>query len=480
MKSTIVEGVKAITLWHGTARALLISPPVYDVRLSWAPWHHPVGLLQIGAYLLQQKKDVRLIDCLYSARGRRLERHKIGSQEVEDYKISRWHFGLPFEKLEKQVRSLTEEDWMPDKVFVTSLNSIWWEAARDTIAILKRLLPGAEIVLGGAYPTVAPEHAEWFSGADIIVCGNIPDLLKVSTALSLYREPPYSTGIFFYETPAIYPKSRPRPRGLTNIVIEIKKKARIGIREFVFFDEEIRVEDRDQFGKLLDRIAEADLDVHFVLPGTISPRVITQDFARKLRRASFTQVYLRCDLDFTSDPIRYTTTLADYERCINALTKRGGFELTQGNIAAMLVAGMPYEDLDAVCERLVRLAHIAGSVILVPFQYVPGLHNGPLFDRALAQNGSFAPDRFNSKWFPLVRLSGKKLEEYFELIRLAALLNSKHWGKTFDFLGDGLAAKMFRESIRTEGWNPFAGRATQHELAELVVVAPSLTSKGGI
>jgi len=123
------------------------------------------------------------------------------------------------------------------------------------------------------------------------------------------------------------------------------------------------------------------------------------------------------------------------------------------------VAGLPYEDLELVSERLIRLAHIVGSVILVPFQYVPGLHTGPLFDRVLAQNGHFTPEKFNSKLYLLATLSGKKFDEYMELTRLATLLNSKYRSKTFDFIGDSLAAKMFRESIRTEGWNPFRERA---------------------
>jgi hypothetical protein len=48
-----------------------------------------------------------------------------------------------------------------------------------------------------------------------------------------------------------------------------------------------------------------------------------------------------------------------------------------------------------------------------------------------------------------------KSEEHIELYRLQKLLNSRYCGKRFDFLGQGLVAHMFRESIRTESWNPF-------------------------
>lgn len=45
-------------------------------------------------------------------------------------------------------------------------------------------------------------------------------------------------------------------------------------------------------------------------------------------------------------------------------------------------------------------------------------------------------------------------EEQIELIRLQALLNSRFRGRRFDFMGNGLVARMIRESLRTESWNP--------------------------
>jgi len=44
--------------------------------------------------------------------------------------------------------------------------------------------------------------------------------------------------------------------------------------------------------------------------------------------------------------------------------------------------------------------------------------------------------------------------ELADWLRLQALLNSRVRGKRFNFLGDSLTAKMFRESIRTKSWIP--------------------------
>lgn len=55
-------------------------------------------------------------------------------------------------------------------------------------------------------------------------------------------------------------------------------------------------------------------------------------------------------------------------------------------------------------------------------------------------------------------------DNHVELHRLQSLLNSQYHGKRFDFLGDSLTARMFRESIRTEAWNPFKDKNVVIEL----------------
>lgn len=45
-------------------------------------------------------------------------------------------------------------------------------------------------------------------------------------------------------------------------------------------------------------------------------------------------------------------------------------------------------------------------------------------------------------------------EEHAELHRMMALLNSRIRGKRFDWLGDSLAARLARNSIRERSWMP--------------------------
>lgn len=436
-------------------RILLIVPPVYDIRFEWAKWHQSTGILQVGAWLRTQGKDVKLIDCLQTDK-KQIQRHKVGEINIEHQLFNKWHYGITHNALKTKINALQTEGWQPDTVFVTTFNSIWWEASRDIITVLKKRLPQAQIVLGGAYPTVEPEHAAKNSGADLVVSGSITQARDLPPDLSLYTQVPPTTGIYFYESRTVFEsQARMNPRDPHSLITEICEKAKIGVREMLFFDEEIWPQDRDSLGEVLDRIADCHLDIRFVFPGNLSPCIMTDRLAQQMQRARVKQLYLRCDMQWRDDSVQYTAHLADYRKCMDALLQHGGFKPRQDELAAMLVVGLPYEDMEQISERLIHLAHIVGSVVLVPFQYVPGLHRGALFDSTFRADDSLSPEDYNGKFFPLARRSGKTFEDYMELTRLATLLNSKYHSKTFDFLGGSFAAKLFRTSIRSEAWNPF-------------------------
>jgi hypothetical protein len=456
------------------ARVLLINPPIHDYRLDWGKWHYPLGLLQVGKLLTHRGAEVRLIDCL-SANSGKMPKQKIGVQAIDGYEFIRWRFGLPYPTLRARLREVA--GWKPDCIMMTSLNSLWWEGVADTIDLVRDLLPGTPVVLGGKYPTFAPTHAASNSGADVLVRGSVPEVSPVGSGFVLDAQSPQSAGIQFYTETRQHAMRSLQPRPEQEIVEELVDGIRCGVREFVFFDEKIHFDDSDALKSLLAAIAAARLDVRLALPGNLPPAIVDRTLAQLLRSARVQQLYLRCELSFMDNRVRYADDLAVYEHCTQMLVEHGGYRPRAGEIAAMLVVGLPFEDLNEVCERLIRLAHIVGSVLLVPFQYVPGLHDGATFRRALAANGALRLEDHNGKTFPMARLSGRSLEEYLELVRLAALLNSKYRSKTFDFLGDNLAARLLRESLRSGGWNPFGEQPATQARAALVDIP--LSSRPG-
>lgn len=89
------------------------------------------------------------------------------------------------------------------------------------------------------------------------------------------------------------------------------------------------------------------------------------------------------------------------------------------------------------------MAHVAGSLIPIPYQPSPSEADGD-------------PDHIlhNGKLFPFAEANGITYRAYQDLLGLAALLNAKYRQQTFDFLGEGLIARLVRESLVTERWDP--------------------------
>lgn len=455
------------------AKILMISPFVSDFRLPWAHWHQPIGLLQLSSFLKQQNIDVRLVDFLHTDK-KQIVRRKLKIIERNEYSIPLWRFGLTIKSdIESRIKKQLKKDWKPDMVFFTSLNSIWWGDVKEAIAVTREILPDTPIYLGGVYPTHEPDHARKFSGANFIVTGHIPEITQYPLDFSLYQSAPKSTGIYFYYEDQ---KGKLTPRPLDQILDEIKTNMQAGVLEFAFFDNEIKLEDRSVFIELLDLIVKKKVKTKFVLLGNISASSVDKKLAIKMKKAGVRKIYLKCNLNFNQKDY-FIDLLEDYKTCMHHLIYDAGYKLGIDDIAAMLVVGVPFEDLRTVTKRVINLSHIVRSVIPVPFQYVPSLHKSFTFGSDAQLNGNNAlgkhiakylnsPEKLNGKVFPFAEPSGYNFEEYMELTRLTALLNSKYRGATFDFLGKSFTAKKFRESIRTKGWDPFKDK----NKAELIVL----------
>src|SRR5260370_606274 len=159
----------------GTRRALLINPPVYDAQY-WARWSQPAGLLRIATLLRQRGYAIDFIDCMETDE-RGLVKKAIRSDgegkplvvKRDDITKRLYHFGLPLRELEKRLLSIQQ----PDEVWITSIMTYWWESTRDVVALAKRLFPQATVLVGGIYPTLAPEHAASHLGAGVVFNGEL-------------------------------------------------------------------------------------------------------------------------------------------------------------------------------------------------------------------------------------------------------------------------------------------------------------------
>src|SRR5256885_1070472 len=97
--------------------------------------------------------------------------------------IEEGHFGLSLEALAQRMAALPP----PDEIWTSSIMTYWYPSSRDVIALAKRLFPKATTLVGGIYPTLAPDHArEHIPAADIIFKGEVQAASQLPTDLSLY------------------------------------------------------------------------------------------------------------------------------------------------------------------------------------------------------------------------------------------------------------------------------------------------------
>ncbi|MCD6289099.1 MAG: hypothetical protein J7M34_01255, partial [Anaerolineae bacterium] len=184
-------------------------------------------------------------------------------------------------------------------VFVSCFTTSWWQGAQELICRLKvgadgrpPLLPGIPIVLGGVYPTLEPEHAAIHTQADVIVVGSTPEARAEVPRLELYGPDriPRFAGVYLYRSQSVTDTEAGEdivPRSPAEIAL----KARLGVTEFAFYDEEIRLDQRDHFLEVLEAIIKRDLNVRFVALGDVSPALIDGTVARKMGQAGYRQDY---------------------------------------------------------------------------------------------------------------------------------------------------------------------------------------------
>lgn len=455
--------MRLIDITPQPARVLLINVHAIDIRLPWGKWHQPTGLLQIGSALIQQDCDVRLIDCLTWDSNSLIRRKKVKTIEIDGQSMDLWRFGVSWGHLNDHLHALKKDGWIPDQVFVSCGQTTWWQAAQEIIHRVKTdWFPGVPVVLGGVYPSLEPDHAQFHTQADLVVAGSVPEARDQIPDFQLYANNhiPNFAGIYLYRSQCVTDVENEMavvPRPPDEIAREVEQKAQLGVTTFAFFDEEVRFEHRQHLIDVLEAIASLGRKrIGLVSVGNISPRLIDTEVAHYMGKANYRQVYLKCDVTHYPQGASFDTSYDTYRTCVDALHKETKFKPRTDQINALLLVGIPYESLEEVAERLIRLASIVGSVNLVQYQHSSRTKVGDLYLPLIGrQNGNLKLENLNCKLYPLARLVGIPLDHYLELTRLAALLNSKFRSKTFDFLGDSIIERAVQNSFLTEGWNPF-------------------------
>ncbi len=163
---------------------LLINPWIYDFA-AYDFWLKPLGLLYIGSVLRANNHRISYIDCLdpYSSimqqkSGQVPKRHIYGHgrffRQVIDkpdclnvLPRSYCRYGIDTEVFRVELGRYPETDI----VLISSMMTYWYPGVFEAIKIIKEMMPGVPVVLGGKYASLCYDHAVTNSGADYVICG---------------------------------------------------------------------------------------------------------------------------------------------------------------------------------------------------------------------------------------------------------------------------------------------------------------------
>lgn len=452
----------------GFRRGLLLNPPVYDAQY-WARWSQPAGLLRVGAYLQNQGYKVSLIDCMETdARGFVPKRRRLLDGQplaVVRGNVARpiYHFGLAWEDVERRMRAIDEP---PDEVWITSIMTYWWESTRDAVALARKVFPHARVIVGGIYPTVAPEHARDNLGADVVFAGEMSEASMLGTDLGLYHTPPtYAILTTTRGCPwdCHYCSARTlnggsnkmRAREPEDVLEEIEYKMhRFGIRRFGFYEDNALAL-RGHLQRVLELIIERGYKLQLYAPEGFETRLLTEDLLRTMRKAGFEKVHL------PFEALRWETNLgwnrrhastASFELALDAAI-RAGFKPRSEEINAFVLFGLPDEKLEDIMDSVLYVHHVVGSIVPMLFTPVPGTQIYREHAEYLHTEMGWDLQHLNGKLLPFLEYNGRRYTElqasdYLQLEALMSVLNNgKVLWRATDLCDESRASRAFREAV---------------------------------
>ena len=458
---------------HSAPHVLLVNPWVTDFA-AYNYWIKPLRVFRIGGLLRHAGGQITLIDCLdfYDKKkiygdGKFL---KVSVQKPTPLRpIPRKYsqYGMPEDLFVSQLTSIERK---PDAICVTSGMTYWYPGLFKAIQIMKRLLKGVPIFLGGIYATLCYEHAREFSGADFVLPGNTESniLCLLSNVIDLpfsSNSEPMDTGdpmladcrprntmavsesgkrssFLPYPCFDLYSQleyvciltSRGCPlrcsycassllnedfarRDPQGVIDEIAYWTRgYQVRNVVFYDDMLLLDPYTHIIPILKGVKQKGVGCNFHTPNGLLVREIDHEVADFLFRSSFKTIRLGFETSDQNAQIRTggKVTNEEFQRAVRNL-KKAGFK--EEDIGVYIMVGMPGQHV-AEAEESIAYAREAGTrPMIVEYSPVPGTS---LFNEAkkfsqfdlenepLFHNNSTLPCQWEGfTWTDLMRLKNK-------------------------------------------------------------------------
>jgi radical SAM superfamily enzyme YgiQ (UPF0313 family) len=382
-------------------RILLVNPPVCDFA-AYDFWLRPYGLLAVAGQLRGQG-HFRLFDymdrqhpAITARKGLRSDKWGRGRFYCERQRlpeplrgIPRYfrRFGLPRDLFRRYLAGAGPFDF----ALVQTVMTYWYPGVREVVEDIRQAWPKAQIVLGGNYATLCPEHASHL-GADLVVAGT--DLKPLWCLLGLASDPEQPALWELYDTlasgalklsegcpfqcsycsvPQVYGRFRPRPLG--RALAELDLLINCGAKNIAFYDDALLFDTEKVLVPFLEHVVRRRTRVNFHTPNALNARFVTRRLAELMVRAGFKTFYLGFESasrhwqDGTGGKV-YSEELA---RAVDYLRGAGA---DPNDVTAYQILGHPNCDSQE-SEASMRFVHSLGiRGMLADFSPIPGTPDG--------------------------------------------------------------------------------------------------------
>ncbi len=387
---------------------LLINPWITDFA-AYNLWIKPIGLLYIASLLRERGFRVTLVDCLdFYSKTQKFGDGKFFKTKIEkplplkSIRRNYCQYGIPEEILLKRFSLLEEK---PDLIGITSGMTYWYPGVFKLIEITKNFFKDVPLILGGIYATLCHEHAQKYSGADIVFkSGNEREAVKLISKLTQFRIRHFAFRNVSYPAFDLYPEldyicivtAKGCPFRCTYCASHILSKGFVRrdplkvvdeieywtsnyqIQNIAFYDDALLVDPPRHFIPIIKEVMKRGIRCNFHTPNALHIREMDEEVAELLFRGGFRTI--RLGFETSNEEVQTDTggkvNNIEFKRAVNYLKKAG---YSGDEIGVYIMAGMPGQRVGEVEESLAFVRETGSKPILVEYSPIP---HTPLFEKA--------------------------------------------------------------------------------------------------
>ena len=397
-------------------RILGVNPWIYDFA-AYNVWSRPAGLLTCLDMFARSGCDTALIDLMDQDLSdlKWTDHKKTGKGPypkvalpkpfvLKDVPRQFSRYGLP---RQRAVEAFSELDPKPDLILVTSLMTYWYAGIISVIGMIREIMPGVKVCLGGIYATLCTDHARGLD-ADMVVSGPLerpdnwlrvwelmgkkspplPEHAGMIPDISYYQEPDFSILMCSRGCPfkcpycassMLYPGFRQSDPDI--VIAHIKAEYERGTRDFCFYDDALLVNPENLLYPVLNFIIEHNYNLRLHAPNALHIKYLTPRICTLLKQAGLSTI--RLGLETTDFKNRRDAKLLFEE------WRDGIFNLLQAgfvrrDIVVYVLTGLPgqtEEEVEATLRECLKMG------IRPELNYYSPIPGTPLFKKAVEVSG---------------------------------------------------------------------------------------------